>query len=42
MASACAQSGYIFGPTGVHTLRLKLVLLSGQVIDETLYWKTVE
>ncbi len=39
---AIGQSGFVFGPAGLHQLRLKLVLLTGEVIDESFYWKTVE
>jgi hypothetical protein len=39
---ALGQSGKVFGPVGIHKLRLKLVLLTGQVIDETMYWETVQ
>ncbi len=37
---ANGQTGAVFGAAGKHSLRIKLVLLSGQVIDETSYWIT--
>jgi hypothetical protein len=40
--SAHGESGNLFGASGVHNLRLRLVLLSGEVIDETFFWETVE
>jgi hypothetical protein len=36
------QSGYIFGAAGIHNLRVRLVLLTGEVIDESFFWETLE
>ncbi|MEO6038730.1 MAG: hypothetical protein ABI036_10955, partial [Fibrobacteria bacterium] len=35
------QTGFVFGASGKHSLRCKLVLTTGQVLDETTYWETV-
>ncbi|HKP95023.1 MAG TPA: hypothetical protein VJ385_04625 [Fibrobacteria bacterium] len=38
---AAGQTGAVFGASGKHSLRVKLVIAAtGQIIDETTYWET--
>ena len=38
---ANGQSGFVFGTLGKHNLRLRMVLTSGVVLEDTFYWEIV-